>query len=382
MPYRIPARKVEDEDDLLKLMAPADAPRALTLLIPDGLTLSSGRYRYDRQVVSGLRALGWQVDVELLDASFPDPSDGALEQAGDLLAARRDNSIVLVDGLALSALGEQIERVAHRLTVIGLVHHLLAAETGLDGAAVAAREGRAMRAATGLVASHFGVARGIAAYGVPRERIAIAQPGTDPAPRAEGSRSRQGARRSTPVELLCVGSLIARKGHDVLFDAVAELRLMRWHLTCVGSDLVAPDTVAALREQVEISGLTDAITLAGEIDDAALEQAYQRADVFVLATRYEGYGTTVSEALARGIPVVSTMAGAIPELVDKGGTIVPIDDTAALAAALEPMVSDHATRAGFAAAALSQGAALPRWTDTTLAVSEALVKFSAPAHSR
>lgn len=375
-----------EEEDLLALLAPAVAPRAVTLLVPAGLTLCSGRYRYDRQVVSGLRTLGWQVDVTLLDASFPDPTGEALDQAADALAEQRDHSIVMVDGLAFGALGEQIERVAHRLTVVGLVHHLLAAETGLDddaAQAVAAREGRALRAATGVVASSFGTARGIAACGVARERIAVAQPGTDPAPRAQGTRSREGARRSTPVQLLCVGSLIPRKGHDVLFDALADMRLLPWHLTCVGSELVAPATVVALREQLDISGLHDAVTLTGEIDDAALERAYQSADVFVLATRHEGYGTTVAEALARGIPVVSTMAGAIPELVGyAGGAIVPIDDTAALTAALEPMLSDHAARATVAAGALSQGAALPRWADTARAVSEALIRFSAPGNGR
>ncbi|MEP7116615.1 MAG: glycosyltransferase family 4 protein [Acidobacteriota bacterium] len=367
-------------------MTSAVTLRAVTLLVPGGLSLSSGRYRYDRQIVSGLRALGWEVDVELLDSSFPDPTDEALAQAARMLADRRDHAIVMIDGLALGAMPELVERVAHRMTVVGLVHHLLAAETGLESsaaAAVAGREGRALRAATGLVASSFGTARAIAGYGVPRQRIAVALPGTDAAPRAEGSRNRAGARRSTPVELLCVGSLIPRKGHDALFDAVADLRLLPWHLTCVGSDLVAPGTAAALREQIDISGLTESITLSGEIDDASLERAYQKADVFVLATRHEGYGTTVAEALARGIPVVSTMAGAIPELVGFGaGAIVPIDDTAALAAALEPIVTDHTERAGLAAGALTQAAALPSRADTAQAVSDALVVFAAPENSR
>ncbi len=375
-----------DEEDLLGLMAPAETPRAATLLVPAGLTLCSGRYRYDRQIVSGLRTLGWQVDVALLDASFPDPTDEALDHVAGVLAEHRDHSLVMVDGLALGAMAEQIERVAHRLTLVGFVHHLLAAETGLDDAAaraVAEREGRAVRAATGLVASGFGTARGIGAYGVPRQRVAVVAPGVDPAPRAPGSRNREGARRSTAVELLCVASLIPRKGHDVLFDALADMRHLPWHLTCVGSDTLAPDHVAALREQLDISGLNDAITLTGEIDDAALDKAYDLADVFVLATRHEGYGTTVAEALTRGIPVVSTMAGAIPELVGyTGGAIVPIDDTKALAAALEPMISDHTARAEMAAGALAQGASLPRWSDAAQAASEALARFVAPENSR
>jgi len=368
------------DEDLLSLLTPAAPPRALTLLVPGGLTRCSGRYRYDRQLVQGLRELGWKVDVTMVDASFPDPSQEALDQVDELLATQRDNATVLVDGLVFGACPEQIERVAHRLTVVGVIHHLLAAETGLDETAVVGileREGRAMRAASGLLASSFGIGRAIAAYGVPRERIAIVTPGTDAAPRAEGSRSRPGAKRSTPVELLCVGSLIPRKAQDVLIDAVAELRLLPWRLTCVGSDKVAPDYVTALREQLEISGLTEEVTLAGELDDRKLEEAFQKADVFVLATRHEGYGMAVAEALARGIPVVSTMAGAIPELIGfDGGSIVPIGDADAFAAALEPLVSDHARRAEVAAGALAQGALLPRWADAASAASEAISRFA------
>lgn len=368
------------DEDLLSLMVSAAPARALTLLVPGGLTRCSGRYRYDRQIVKGLRALGWEVDVEMVDASFPEPTEAALDEVDRILAARRDGAVVVVDGLVLGAIPAQIERVAHRLTVVGMVHHLLAAETGLDAAqagAVAKSEGLALRAATGLIAPSFGIARAIAACGVPREQIAVVIPGTDPAPRAEGSRSRAGAKRSTPVELVCVGSLIPRKGHDVLLDAVAELRLLPWHLTCVGSELVAPDYVTSLREQIDISGLTDQVTLAGEVDDPALEHALQQADVFVLATHHEGYGMAVAEALARGIPIVSTMAGAIPELVGfDGGSVVPIRDAAAFAAALEPLVGDHAKRADVAAGALAQGAGLPRWTDAASAASEAIIRFA------
>lgn len=368
------------DEDLLSLIVPAAPTRALTLLVPGGLTRCSGRYRYDRQIVQGLRALGWTVGVTMVDASFPQPTPEALDDVDRILAAQRDNALVMMDGLVLGAIPEQIERVAHRMTIVGLVHHLLAAEAGLDpaqAADVAEREGQALRAATGLIAPSFGIARAIVGCGVQREQVAVVIPGTDAAPRAEGSRSRPGARRSTPVELVCVGSLIPRKGHDVLLDAVAELRLLPWHLTCVGSDTVAPDHVTSLREQIEISGLADQVTLAGEIDDPKLEHALQHADVFVLATQHEGYGMAVAEALRRGIPVVSTMAGAIPELVGfDGGSVVPIADADAFAAALEPIVGDHARRAEVAAGALAQGAALPLWSDAASAASDAIVRFA------
>ena len=85
----------------------------------------------------------------------------------------------------------------------------------------------------------------------------------------------------------------------------------------------------------------------------------------------------VAEALRRGIPVVSTMAGAIPELVGfDGGSVVPIADADAFAAALEPIVGDHARRAEVAAGALAQGTALPLWSDAASAASDAIARFA------
>jgi glycosyltransferase involved in cell wall biosynthesis len=261
------------------------------------------------------------------------------------------------------------------------VHHPLAAETGLEAAAAAAfvdSERRALGATRGVVVTSHGTGRALAIYGIPRERIAVVVPGTAPAPLARGTRGLGGGADDAPVELLCVAALVPRKGHDLLFDALADLRHLPWHLTCAGSDTVDPVTAAALRDQLDMSGLTEMVTLVGELDEQALSAAYDRADVFVLPTRHECYGMAVAEAVARGLPVVSTMAGAIPELVDWGsGAIVPIDDPAALAAALEPLIADDAERARVAAGARSRCDTLPRWPEAAHAMADALVRFAA-----
>ncbi len=74
-------------------------------------------------------------------------------------------------------------------------------------------------------------------------------------------------------------------------------------------------TVARVRAQVGEAGLEDRVSLVGDLGEAALAEQYDRADLFVLATLYEGYGMAVAEALARGLPVVSTATGAIADLV-------------------------------------------------------------------
>ena len=124
------------------------------------------------------------------------------------------------------------------------------------------------------------------------------------------------------VALLCVATLIPRKGHDLLFRALASIPHRNWRLICAGSTERDPATVERLRAQLEADGIDDRVELVGDLDAARLAVQYDRADVFVLPTLHEGYGMAVAEALARGLPVVSTATGAIKELVgihDDGG---------------------------------------------------------------
>ena len=105
------------------------------------------------------------------------------------LAAIPDGATVLVDGLALGALPDEIARERERLRVIALVHHPLAAETGLDPAVAAALEDserRALAAVRFVVVTGRGTAAALAQYGVAPERIAVVEPGTDRAPLARG----------------------------------------------------------------------------------------------------------------------------------------------------------------------------------------------------
>ncbi len=358
-----------------------DSPRAVTLLVPGDLNLRTGGYGYDREIVAGLRDLRWRVGVVLLDGSFPYPTLEARAHASGALAALPDDTLVLADGLAFGAMADDAEREAHRLKLVGLVHHPLADETGLDAEAAQAfkaTERRALHATRGIVVTSHATGRALGAhYGVARERIAVVMPGTAPAPVARGTRGTDGAGGSAPVELLCVATLVPRKGHDVLFAALEQLQHLPWHLTCAGSNTLHPATAAALREQLRVSGLAERVTLAGDLDALALSAAYDRADLFVLPTRHEGYGMAVAEAVAHGLPVVSTITGAIPELVDdRSGALVPMDDPAALAAALQPLVADDGARARVSAGARRRRDLLPRWPDSARAMAEALTRFA------
>ena len=347
---------------------------ALTVVIPGDLETRTGGYEYDRRIIAGLRARGWTVDVSPLDATFPQPTRAAREGAVRVFAAIPDGATVLVDGLALGALPDEIAREAARLTFVALVHHPLAAETGLDPDVAGALEGserRALASARVVVVTSRRTAASMTRYGVSEDRIAIVEPGTDRAPLARGSQS--------AMSLLCVATLTPRKGHELLCRALAAVSNKQWRLRCAGSLDRDPATTARVRAQLRADGLEDRVSLVGELDAAALALEYDRADVFVLATLYEGYGMAVAEALARGLPVVSTATGAIEEIVCGAGRIVPPGNLDALTLALSSVLDDAGARDALAARARQVRDRLPTWDDATTGLARALERAARPA---
>ncbi len=263
--------------------------RSLEFIVPGDLQAATGGYGYDRRIIVGLRALGWQVATHELDASFPQPSAAALEHARTVFARLADHALVLVDGLALGAMPQIVQPQASRLRLLALVHHPLAAESGLApkmAQDLAQSERLALQAVRHIIVTSQATKSALRAYGIDPERVSVVEPGTDAAPLARHP-------RGDILKILCVATLIPRKGHDLLFDALAGLP--RWHLTCVGSLSRSPATVSALRAQLQRSGLEQRVTIAGEVDDDTLERLYAEADLFVLPTRLEGYGMAVAE---------------------------------------------------------------------------------------
>jgi glycosyltransferase involved in cell wall biosynthesis len=355
---------------------PDVSARSVEFLVPGDLQSATGGYGYDRRIIAGLREAGWRVNVHALDGSFPFPTAVALEHANAVFSGIDDGALVVADGLALGAMPEVAQRHARRVRVIALVHHPLAVETGLsreDASRLEQSERAALRSARHVVVTSEATADALAPYGVTRARISVIVPGTDEAPLAAGSWDRSRARDGS-VHLLSVATLTPRKGHDLLVHALAALTALPWTLTCVGSlTRGAPETVAALRRQIHQAGLDQRISLVGEMTGDALEAAYQSADLFVLPTRHEGYGMVVAEALARGIPVISTRTGAIPDLVGpSAGLLVPPDDGVAFQDALARVLSDAALRASLREGAHRARERLPRWPQSCAKMSQVL----------
>lgn len=353
----------------------AEGPRRLSFVVPGALDTPTGGYAYDRHVIAGLRDRGWQVDVHVLEGGYPFPDAAAVARADALLASLADETLAVCDGLAFGALPATAAREAARLRLVALVHHPLALETGLDPAAAAAlrvSERSALQAARAVIVTSRATATTLAEFDVPADVVTVVEPGTAPVAAARGSR------RSTPgadVQLLCVASLVPRKGHLLLVEALHAVRSLHWRLTCVGSLTLHPETAAGIRALAAARGLGGRIRFAGAAHGEALGAAYDAADVFVLPSWYEGYGMAVAEAVAHGLPVVATRTGAAGDLVDeRSGVLIEPGDLDALTAALDRVIGDDACRAALAAGAAARAAALPTWPQAAARFETALLE--------
>jgi glycosyltransferase involved in cell wall biosynthesis len=346
----------------------------LYFVVPGDINTRSGGYGYDREIIAGLRKRGRTVNLLQLPGIYPAPSRDDRVEAARLLATAPSGSLTVVDGLAASVLPEELRREQGRLRLIALVHHPVGLETGLtpaESSRLQSSEREALAAVRGVIVTSARTVEAVRQLGCRDDCIAVVEPGTEARPVATGS--------SGTTNLLCVASLTPRKGHDTLLDALERILQLDWHLTCVGGAQQGSDWAESLRRRAGAGALTGRVTFAGELSGRALDAAYDAADLFVLPTRYEGYGMAVAEALARGIPVVSTPTGAIAELVgDTAGFLVSPDDPAALAGVIRLFMTDRMVRTRMRQGALRARAALRGWDEACAQMEEAIDRF-APA---
>jgi glycosyltransferase involved in cell wall biosynthesis len=330
----------------------------------------TGGWVYNTRVMQELSALGWEVVPLDLPAGFPLPDRAARAQAARLLAALPDDTIVVADQICLSPLYSVAIREAERLRLVMIFHHPIAAERGRPirtRVLLKHKERAALAACRLVVTTSATTARTVAAdYDVAPERIVVASPGiekfTPSAPPASDTPS-----------LLSVGAVIERKGYHDLIEALAGLRDRPWRLAIVGDLDRAPDYATRLRKQIGAARLADRVILRGGIARADLDACWRDAHIYVAASLHEGYGMAVAEAIARGVPTVTTRAGAVGDWLDPDAAmIVPDSSPEALRDALARVIAEPALRTALRAAALDQASRFPSWADVARKVHERL----------
>jgi glycosyltransferase involved in cell wall biosynthesis len=342
--------------------------RRVVFAYPGDLSALTGGYGYDRQVIAELAALGHPVERLRLPGNFPDPCPAEEGEALARLAAVPSDNALIVDGLAYGALaGDGLTAVP--APMVALVHHPLALETGIDPArapAIATRERAALtQAAAILVTSSHTRDTLVADYAVPFEAVTVACPGLD-----VGWQQAEARRPVTPPRIAAVGSVLPRKGYDVLVAALAQLTDVPWSLAIAGSLDRAPETADALRRQIDAAQLADRVLLLGEAEADEIRGLYREATVFALPSRYEGFGMVFAEAMASGLPVVAARAGAVPEVVpSEAGILVDVDDVPATAAALRRILTDGALASRLSAGAAAAAERFHGWEETGRIVS-------------
>lgn len=327
----------------------------------DDTDAPSGGNHYDRRLCDGLRASGRTVRELAMPGAWPRPGEAARTGLTRSLAALPDGTVVLLDGLVACGVPEVVVPEAGRLKLAVLVHLPLADEPGQED--LNAAERTVLEAAGAVVAtSPWAKEHLIAHHGLEPSRVHAVTPGTDPASLASGT---DGSTR-----LLSVASVTPRKGHDVLVEALAAVADLPWECEFVGPLRRDPEYVTRLHRQIGGHGLGDRVRLEGPLTGKRLDDAYAGADLVVLASRAETYGMVVTEALARGIPVLATAVDGVPDTLGWDptgavpGLLVPPDDPGAMAAALRRWLVGPELRGRLRAAARLRRGMLPAWDDT------------------
>jgi glycosyltransferase involved in cell wall biosynthesis len=329
------------------------------LVVPEGIddpARPSGGNTYDRRIAGGLTALGWAVHEHAVSGSGPScatrDSLTARATLSRVIRGLPDGAVVLLDGLIASGAPEALVPHANRLRQVVLMHMPFGDR----------REREVLAAAAAVITTSEWTRRRLEAlYSLPAY---VAEPGVDAAELAPGS--------AAGDALVCVAPVTRDKGHDVLLDALAATHGC-WRCECVGSLDRDPAFADEVRRRADAR-----VRFAGPLTGAALERAYAAADLLVLPSHAETYGMVVTEALARGLPVIASDVGGVTEALGHGhdgsrpGLLVPPGDPAALGAALRAWLGDAGLRGRLRRAARERRASLRGWPATTSVVAGVL----------
>ncbi|MCS6910335.1 MAG: glycosyltransferase family 4 protein [Anaerolineales bacterium] len=376
----------------------------LGLIIYGSPDTVSGGYLYDRQLVAHLRAAGDEVEVISLpwrNYAAHLTQNFSIELRRRLAAARYD--VLLQDELnhpSLFLLNRRL-RPRVRYPFISIVHHLRSCERrpAWQNALYRCIEAAYLRSVDGFVFNSETTREAVSAltpHPQPfplsryRERgeglrSIVAHPAADHlAPALTSAQIEARAIAAGPLRVLFVGNVIPRKGLHTLLAALAQVR-GEWRLSVVGRLDADPKygrrIMRRIRAMVETgsgASLLNRVSFLGRLSDAELRAQLETHHLLAVPSSYEGFGIVYLEAMAHGLPVIATTAGAAHEIVTPGvdGYLVPPEDPAALAGALQTFLADRERLRAMSLAARARYERHPTWAQNMSRVREFLISLA------
>ncbi len=300
-----------------------------------------------RHLLSATDFFEW---FSMLTGGFPEPYTFGRRARHWLL--RHGSYDIVHDNQSLSWGVLQLQRAG--VPVITTVHHPITSDRDLALAATTTWQERLLirrwhaflrmqtrvaRQLEHLVTVSHSSRRDIAdAFGIDAARIHVVHNGID----IDDFRPLPHVPRQPGVIMATASADAPLKGLAVLLDALARVRRQ---MPDVRLELVGrPKPNGPTEHQIARLGLADVIRFHHGIDTTAIRELYARASLAVVPSLYEGFGLPAGEAMACGVPVVSSDGGALPEVVGDAGLLVPAGDPEALAGAITALLADAGER--------------------------------------
>jgi glycosyltransferase involved in cell wall biosynthesis len=317
------------------------------ITVGDPATLSGG-YRYHRRMAELAESNDARITFASLPARLP-----AL-YGPRVLSAAREADVVLVDSIAAAVLAPWI--LLKRPPRLAAVVHQ--PPGGIDRAPPL----RWLQAWLDRLLYHRCERVIVAGQLLTNvfDQAIVVPPGRNHVRGTDSRDLRDGARAAA----LCVANWLPNKGILELLDAVAALPAGTLRLHLAGDERTG--TSYGKRVVRQLDNLDDRVVRHGPCDDSEIGGLYRSADLFVLPSRWETYGTVYAEALTAGLPVVGWCSGNLPHLINNGeqGIVITPGDIPALAAALRLLADNEPKRLRMAAAASLRAHSLPTWEES------------------
>jgi glycosyltransferase involved in cell wall biosynthesis len=332
----------------------------ITLGDPGRLT---GGYLYHRRMAEAAPRNHASLEfISFPRAPFPLPAAAGPHVIAQVRA--HDPDVLVVDSIAAAFAAPWLRR--WQLPAAAIVHQ---SPGGIDNSGVRIRiqaplDMALYRRVDSIMVASVSLGDELRARGIPDRKIELVPPGRNPT--TAQLDILPDLRSGRKAALLCVGNWIPRKGIADLLEAVSRLPPDVATLHLVGDNEGSRRYTRSIHARLQRTDLRDRVVVHGWKPSQEVARMYAAADVFVLPSIREPYGTVYGEAMAAGLPVVGWRAGNLPYLARDGidGLIVPTGDSEGLTRALLTICLDESLRSRMASAAQERAGEFPTWEET------------------